>query len=267
MSNVLHIKMVDINKLIHLVKQNPCLYDTSHFEYGQTKLKTDIWEAIAAEANFSSGNVAKVEWESLRNRHREALRRQKNKMISHVGGSIKLWQYQTEMQFLLPYMKNNRSSLMNFELSETTYNEYPDEEDNKGDFSVDDCDVKHDMKRLKTNHSIQSETTEKNRQQENRKKQNLEDDSLYLFFISMKCSNVVFEQEEKYLNDMITQSTGLTNSLPSSPRSAESPGLTSTNNDHDQMHSPENSAPVDSPSVTNSFQNTFEPFVEKYEPY
>lgn len=41
--------MVDDERLIEIVRENPLLYDLSHPEYMRTKLKDQIWEKIGAE--------------------------------------------------------------------------------------------------------------------------------------------------------------------------------------------------------------------------
>lgn len=46
--------MVDVEKLIELVKNHEFLYDLSHRDYKNTKLKVDTWELIAKNLNSTS---------------------------------------------------------------------------------------------------------------------------------------------------------------------------------------------------------------------
>lgn len=47
-------KMIDIERLIELVKQNEFLYDINHKDYKNPSLKTVTWELIAKELNGTS---------------------------------------------------------------------------------------------------------------------------------------------------------------------------------------------------------------------
>ncbi|XP_023714352.1 uncharacterized protein LOC111868155 [Cryptotermes secundus] len=99
--------------LIELVREKTVLYDTSHPDYIRTKLKDEVWDEIGAELG-SDGKTAKEQWRKLRERHREALRRQKMKKTGSKADIQRPWSYQHQMEFLIPYMKN-RSTCTNIE--------------------------------------------------------------------------------------------------------------------------------------------------------
>ncbi|RZF46508.1 hypothetical protein LSTR_LSTR009290 [Laodelphax striatellus] len=98
--------------LIELVSAFPVLYDPKHTDYLRMSLKERIWEHISRKLDLPSGEVAKAHWRKLRDSHRVALRRQMKKKSDHRDARIRPWLYQKNMEFLLPYMPNYRSSSM-----------------------------------------------------------------------------------------------------------------------------------------------------------
>uniref|UniRef100_A0A146LXL7 MADF domain-containing protein n=1 Tax=Lygus hesperus TaxID=30085 RepID=A0A146LXL7_LYGHE len=99
---------MDMEMLIQTVQDYPALYDPSHPDYGKKKTSDNLWEKIAEELNYSSGVVVKDHWMRLRNRHRNALRNRKKNQA--LGQSCSSWIYQSEMEFLLPFMPKSLSS-------------------------------------------------------------------------------------------------------------------------------------------------------------
>lgn len=101
--------------LIELVRTQRMLYDVNHADFLNIKLKDNIWTRIAATLNFDSGKKlfsqyffslhfsigkeVKNMWSKLRNCHRDAIRR-RNRGLS----TKKVWRYQKQMDFLLPFM-------------------------------------------------------------------------------------------------------------------------------------------------------------------
>ncbi|XP_060809199.1 uncharacterized protein LOC106138961 isoform X2 [Amyelois transitella] len=68
-------------RLIEFVKQQPCLYDSSHREYKNVANKTEIWEAIGKELNCT-GEVVKNKWRTLRDGYTKNRKLMKEKGIS-----------------------------------------------------------------------------------------------------------------------------------------------------------------------------------------
>ncbi|CAH2003198.1 unnamed protein product [Acanthoscelides obtectus] len=60
------------------------------------------------------GQIVKELWRKLRDCHRDALRRQRKSKSGDKAKNIKLWTYQKQMEFLIPYMAN-RSTTGNIE--------------------------------------------------------------------------------------------------------------------------------------------------------
>ncbi|XP_045460977.1 uncharacterized protein LOC123671274 [Harmonia axyridis] len=96
-------------KLIEAVRGYPCLYDTTNPYYIRTKYKQEIWGNIANKLNLENGNDAKYAWSKLRNNHRDSLRRQKRYLRSGASAKhLKSWKFQSQMEFLIKYMVNEK---------------------------------------------------------------------------------------------------------------------------------------------------------------
>ncbi|KAF5301953.1 hypothetical protein FQA39_LY10523 [Lamprigera yunnana] len=71
----------------------------------RTKYKNEIWDKIAVDLNYSNDL-----WRKLRDCHRNALRRQKKFKSGDNAKKVKVWRYQKQMEFLVPYMANRNTS-------------------------------------------------------------------------------------------------------------------------------------------------------------
>ncbi|KAF6199415.1 hypothetical protein GE061_007441 [Apolygus lucorum] len=116
---------MDMEMLIQTVQDHPALYNPSHPDYGKKKTTDSLWEKIAEELNYSNGVVVKDHWTRLRNRHRNAIQNRKKKQA--LGQSCSSWIYQSEMEFLLPFMPKNLVSSLRSESPEENASENDDD--------------------------------------------------------------------------------------------------------------------------------------------
>ncbi|XP_044732810.1 uncharacterized protein LOC123295502 [Chrysoperla carnea] len=137
-------------KLIEIVRKYPEMYDTSNCNYMKTKHKTEIWRIIGNDLGID-GEKAKDVWTKLRNNHRDALRRQRAMIKNGAAATeIKLWKFQSQMEFLLRYMIHDYRE-MNFTNDEERYiiHEYRemnftnDEEQEPTQDEVTESDIKY----------------------------------------------------------------------------------------------------------------------------
>ncbi|CAH1397404.1 unnamed protein product [Nezara viridula] len=132
--NADNVSSVMEEKLINAVRQYEELYNTNHANYMRSKLKMKVWGKIAKKLNLSNGKKAKDHWTKLRDRHRDALRRQRKQKSGTSGTAIRPWTYQKEMEFLIPFMVN-RSTISN--ISDETEQQSSDQEDEVSNTMVD----------------------------------------------------------------------------------------------------------------------------------
>ncbi|KAJ8712904.1 hypothetical protein PYW08_008208 [Mythimna loreyi] len=82
--------MMDIERLIELVKKNEFLYDLSHKEYKNPSFKTATWEKIAKELNVTS-ELCRLKWKTVRDSYIKYKRMLKNsdgkKEIDYIWSS------------------------------------------------------------------------------------------------------------------------------------------------------------------------------------
>ena len=72
-------------------------------------LRPHICKQKKKKSNYFAGDEAKVIWTKLRSCHREALRRQRQRLKSGAAAeTIKQWKFQKQLEFLLPYMANRK---------------------------------------------------------------------------------------------------------------------------------------------------------------
>ncbi|KFM82554.1 Transcription factor Adf-1, partial [Stegodyphus mimosarum] len=87
---------------IDKVKSYPCLWDVDNPGYKDFEVMEKAWMQVASSTNFPDSKAAKMQWKKLRDNFREALKRQKD---SKSGGG-RMWRYQQQMEFLIPYMQS-----------------------------------------------------------------------------------------------------------------------------------------------------------------
>nr|CAI5851725.1 unnamed protein product [Callosobruchus analis] len=155
--------IIENEKLIEEVRNYKFLYDTNDENYLKSKLKDCVWRDIAKKLDLKDGNDAKTAWMKLRNCHRDALRRQKKCMRRCVPPSaIKMWRYQKQMNFLLPFMAN-RSQEGNVDAD----SDIDDNEENSQDWQIQEAEDLEQQVLDYTNTTQQTitETTESNQSQ------------------------------------------------------------------------------------------------------
>ncbi|XP_029734461.2 uncharacterized protein LOC115269814 [Aedes albopictus] len=97
-------------KLILLVKENPCLYAKSAKDYRNVQKKESIWNAIAVELNKTVDQV-KARWRSLRDRFGSLARKQADESRSGAGASSSpAWPLYGELLFLATHMEARPTS-------------------------------------------------------------------------------------------------------------------------------------------------------------
>ncbi|KAG6450565.1 hypothetical protein O3G_MSEX006653 [Manduca sexta] len=98
-----------MDKIIEMVRNEPCLYDTNHTNYNNKTLKEMLWARIAKDLKYKDGAAAKDSWQKLRNCHRDAIRRRKKLYKSGIVCN-KTWKFEKQMEFLVPHMTNRPST-------------------------------------------------------------------------------------------------------------------------------------------------------------
>ncbi|XP_046396273.1 uncharacterized protein LOC124163415 [Ischnura elegans] len=99
-------------RFIEVVRKNACLWNTDLEDYRNVAKKNEIWDSIAETFGYYDGNASKMVWKKLRDNYRDALRRQSFPRLPRGHRGLKVtkqtrnWLYQTEMEFLIPYMSN-----------------------------------------------------------------------------------------------------------------------------------------------------------------
>ncbi|XP_054714767.1 uncharacterized protein LOC129224348 [Uloborus diversus] len=88
---------------IENVRSYPCLWDMDNPAYKDFDAMEKAWVKVAAAANFPDAKSARMKWKKLRDNFREALKRQKD---SSKSSSSRVWRYQKQMEFLIPYMQS-----------------------------------------------------------------------------------------------------------------------------------------------------------------
>ncbi|KAL3283962.1 hypothetical protein HHI36_018133 [Cryptolaemus montrouzieri] len=232
-------------KLIDIVKDHPVLYDTSHVDYTRTKMKDELWDKIGVELG-SNGISVKEQWRKLRECHREALRRQKKKKSGDPSGRQKPWIYQSEMEFLLPFMKSRLTNTQNLSgccsfstmddnidhaAGEDEIPASPSNEDTRSEPIEDEVPAKKMKKEgdLLVQHLMQSPERKAEHHHELRHSRQYQNDAMYHFFLSMfattkdlparyqrqirnKVYEAVTQAEEQYYYEISANSNRLTTS-------------------------------------------------------
>ncbi|CAG0883927.1 unnamed protein product [Cyprideis torosa] len=116
----------DVKRIvIHQVRQYKCLFDPTDKGY-QNRVKSDLaWEAIAKEVGISK-DEAKSKWHSARNylvtnRAKLACRKCPSGSGASEKKEVKVWDYYSDMEFMLPYVgqsRNGSSSLKKVKLGQ-----------------------------------------------------------------------------------------------------------------------------------------------------
>ncbi|KAK7112960.1 hypothetical protein V1264_012331 [Littorina saxatilis] len=104
-------KFMDEKVVIAAVAAHRSLYDQSHMKYKDVELRNAIWQKIASDLEMEVEGC-KAKWRTLRDGFTRSLRHQKDTKNVHPSKARKPWRYQTEMEFLIPfiYSRESRSS-------------------------------------------------------------------------------------------------------------------------------------------------------------
>ncbi|XP_045501725.1 uncharacterized protein LOC123698937 [Colias croceus] len=98
-----------MERLIESVRKYPCLWKTDSEEYKSNDLKEAAWREVTRECELPGVKEARSTWKKLRDGHRQAIGRKKT--VTGQAASTKTpWKYETQMEFLLPIMKNRKRS-------------------------------------------------------------------------------------------------------------------------------------------------------------
>ncbi|XP_034828082.1 uncharacterized protein LOC123867493 [Maniola jurtina] len=94
-------------KLIEEVRRYPCLYDASDAKYADSAKRDQTWKSIARTLSATESECKKT-WTNLRESYRRAVVKTRTKS-GQAAISSKKWQFEEEMSFLLPHMKQRKT--------------------------------------------------------------------------------------------------------------------------------------------------------------
>ncbi|XP_059047742.1 uncharacterized protein LOC131843150 [Achroia grisella] len=106
-------KALDL-KLLHLVKENPILYNSRHIKYVDFDAREVVWHKIGDALN-RPGQVCKSRWINIR----DMMRRKVKERLRNPNHRIYNYKYEEELAFMLPFFKEPNTSSNDHE-------EYPD---------------------------------------------------------------------------------------------------------------------------------------------
>ena len=108
-----------IERLIELVRANPCLYDVTDADYHDNFRKNNIWNSIARELRGEwdlDPKRCKAKWKQLRDRYNEEKKKIKEFKSGDAAKKVRPWPFYGQMQFLEPYTAPARYCLHIFVL-------------------------------------------------------------------------------------------------------------------------------------------------------
>ncbi|KAL0822491.1 hypothetical protein ABMA28_004545 [Loxostege sticticalis] len=104
---------------IKAVRQYPLLCNTNHKYYRHGDKKDIKLKKIVA---LGISGTAKSEWKKLRDNLRDSLKRQKCGKTGQVAPAVNNCKYAQIMKFLLPFMKNRKTSTFHTQGTEIDQN-------------------------------------------------------------------------------------------------------------------------------------------------
>ncbi|XP_050301431.1 uncharacterized protein LOC126744116 [Anthonomus grandis grandis] len=123
---------IKMEQFIETVRLNPCLWKVDEKNYKSQDARDIVWEEVSKKCNITDGKEAKRVWKKLRDSFRDALKRQNECKSGDAAPAVKrLWVYQKQMEFLIPYMTNRKrcSNVADTQSSnENTMETWPHEE-------------------------------------------------------------------------------------------------------------------------------------------
>ncbi|XP_017482457.1 PREDICTED: uncharacterized protein LOC108371412 [Rhagoletis zephyria] len=219
--------MVDVEKLIENVHNNPILYDVTHAEYKNIRKKDKIWENIGVELKESGENIKK-RWKNLRDTYGRYIRATKGR--TGQAANSKKWVWAEHMTAFRPYLafaptSSNISDIECVESNETIIG--TPELDN---FSVDCAPVKVNRTQSAKNHPSTQQSSVGELIEYFEKKKKVEQDSIDCLFMAhaktvksfskrrqlltkQKISEIIMEQEMLEHDEAISSSTPIFRNL------------------------------------------------------
>ncbi|CAH0702695.1 unnamed protein product [Spodoptera exigua] len=100
-----------MERFIDMVRQLPCLWDTSCRDYRDMRKKEIAWKRIVTQLkceDIPDVKTAKAEWKKLRDSHRDSLKRVRALANGQDTALNNKWKYADIMEFLLPHMKTRK---------------------------------------------------------------------------------------------------------------------------------------------------------------
>ncbi|XP_049865355.1 transcription factor Adf-1-like [Pectinophora gossypiella] len=94
-------------KLIEEVRRYPYLYDASDAKYADSVKRDQTWKSIARTLSSTESECKKT-WANLRESYRRAVVKKRTKS-GQAATTSKKWQFEEEMSFLLPHMKQRKT--------------------------------------------------------------------------------------------------------------------------------------------------------------
>ncbi|XP_028167819.1 transcription factor Adf-1-like [Ostrinia nubilalis] len=91
-------------ELIEIVRHYPILYDTSHDEYKDGRLKNKIWESIAESLQEHDGDIPKSRWKNLKDSYSKHLRAAKGETSTYID-RYRYWPWVEPMSFMQPFIE------------------------------------------------------------------------------------------------------------------------------------------------------------------
>lgn len=114
---------MDEELLIELVRKAECLYNLQHADYDNVKAKDNVWKEIGTTLKCPAEECKKT-WSTLRAYYRRALSRKKSVKSGQAAKKQRTWRFESQMEFLNPFMKERetKGNLANLKEKETTEN-------------------------------------------------------------------------------------------------------------------------------------------------
>ncbi|XP_012279619.1 uncharacterized protein LOC105699324 [Orussus abietinus] len=130
---------MDDEKLIEYIREYEELYDLSHSQYLNGNIKNKKWAEISNKLKQPVA-ACKSRWNNIRDNFRKSLKKRGAKS-GQAGATNKRYKYESQLSFLVPFIKEREtsSSLSNVERTTGDENDNSDNDEND-DIEEDDLD-------------------------------------------------------------------------------------------------------------------------------
>ncbi|KAF2880367.1 hypothetical protein ILUMI_25814 [Ignelater luminosus] len=105
---------MDEERLISLVQSNDILYNPYHKGYNNTVKKEHLWKTISNELR-QPVTACKSKWYNLRDQYRRIVRHRHSYNEESTEKKRKIWKFEEEMSFLLPFLREKRTSILDLD--------------------------------------------------------------------------------------------------------------------------------------------------------